>query len=345
MNRAMLRGRVQTVLGLVEPSALGSTLMHEHLLCDLNSPACTPPTDPEPAITLQNVFALNYGRVKHFGRDRLDGIDVAVQEMVELHDVGGETVVELTCGGLAPDPIGLREISRASGINVVMGCGHYVEEFQDAANIEKSVDNFASEMISQVFAGAWETDVRAGIIGEIGCSAPWTELEKRVMRGAVLAQMESGASISVHPGADPDQPLCIVDFITEAGGDVERVIMCHIDRTIFDRDRLLRLADTGCVIEYDFFGMEKTYWPLGDVDLPNDGMRLQAIRALIEHGHLSRVVISHDICRKTRLARFGGHGYSHIMVNVLPLMRSRGFSEGEIDAVLVENPRRLLTIV
>ena len=68
-----------------------------------------------------------------------------------VEDVGGGTVVELTCGGLAPDPIGLREISRASGINVVMGCGHYVEEFQDAANIEKSVENFASEMISQVF--------------------------------------------------------------------------------------------------------------------------------------------------------------------------------------------------
>ena len=341
----MIRGRVQTVLGLIEPNALGSTLMHEHLLCDLNSPALEPPSDPEPAITLQNVFALNYGRHKHFGRDRLDQMDVAILEMIDLFKAGGATVVELSSGGLAPDPLGLREISQRSRVNVVMGCGHYVEEFQDAANFSRSVEDFGSEMIAQVFDGAWGTDVRAGIIGEIGCSVPWTDLEKQVMRGAVLAQGETGATISVHPGADPDQALDIINFIQKAGGDVERVIICHIDRTIFDQDRLLRLADSGCVLEYDFFGMEKTYWPLGDVDLPNDGTRLGAIRTLIEHGHLSRVIISHDICRKTRLVRFGGHGYTHIFVNVLPLMRSRGFSEREIDAVLDDNPRRLLTFV
>jgi len=341
----MVRGRVQTVLGLIEPVALGSTLMHEHLLCDLNSPALELPSAPEPAITLRNVFAVNYGRHKHFGRDRLDQKDIAVLEMIDLLDAGGRTVVELSCGGLAPDPLGLRAISEASRVNVVMGCGHYVEEFQDTANFDRSVEDFASEMIAQVFEGAWGTDVRAGIIGEIGCSAPWTELEKRVMRGAVLAQMETGAAITVHPGADPDQPLDIVNFIRQAGGDVERVIICHIDRTIFDQNRLLRLADTGCVVEYDFFGMEKTYWPLGDVDLPNDGMRLNAIRALIEHGHLSRVVISQDICRKTRLVEFGGHGYAHIFINVLPLMRRRGYSANEIDAILEGNPRRLLSIV
>ena len=41
---------------------------------------------------------------------------------------------------------------------------------------------------------------------------------------------------------------------------------------------------------------------------------------------------------------WGGHGYGHILQNVLPLMRARGFSESEIDAILVANPRRLLTI-
>ena len=39
-----------------------------------------------------------------------------------------------------------------------------------------------------VFEGAWGTDIRAGVIGEIGCQHPWTALEKRVMRGALLAQ-------------------------------------------------------------------------------------------------------------------------------------------------------------
>ena len=79
--------------------------------------------------------------------------------------------------------------------------------------------------------------------------------------------------------------------------------------------------------------------------MPNDAIRLRSIRALIEHGHLDRVVVAHDICYLTRLVAFGGHGYGHIFASVVPMMRRRGFSEAEIQAILVDNPRRLLTVV
>ena len=46
-----------------------------------------------------------------------------------------------------------------------------------------------------------------------------------------------------------------------------------------------------------------------------------------------------------KLASFGGHGYGHIFRNVVPMMGKRGYSEGQIDAILVRNPRRLLTFV
>ena len=72
-------------------------------------------------------------------------------------------------------------------------------------------------------------------------------------------------------------------------------------------------------------------------------MRLAYIRALIEHGHGERIVISHDICTRTRLVAHGGHGYGHIVRNVVPLMRKKGFTEHEIDTILVRTPRRLLT--
>ena len=76
--------------------------------------------------------------------------------------------------------------------------------------------------------------------------------------------------------------------------------------------------------------------------MPNDALRVQHIRMLIDNGHLSRIVISHDICQQVRLKSFGGHGYGHIFTRVVPLMR-RDFSEDEIRAILVDNPRRLLT--
>ena len=120
----------------------------------------------------------------------------------------------------------------------------------------------------------------------------------------------------------------------------------HVDRTVFDDERLLRLADSGCVVEFDLFGQESSYYPFDlSVDMPNDAQRLRLIRTLIDHGNLDRVLISHDICGLTRLIRFGGHGYGHIFRNVLPIMRRRGFTEAEIDTILIDNPRRLLTIV
>ena len=165
------------------------------------------------------------------------------------------------------------------------------------------------------------------------------------MRGALMAQVETGAALNVHPGRHPDQPQEVADFVAAAGGTMDRLILSHIDRTIFDDARLLRLADSGCVIEFDLFGWEQSSYPMADIDMPNDAGRLKMIRALIDRGHLDRIVISQDVCTRTRLTRYGGHGYQHIFANVLPLMRRRGFTSEEIDAIMVGNPRRLLTFI
>lgn len=344
-----LRGKVQTVTELIDPSEVGPALMHEHLIIDLHSPGlqsrfrAEDVTDEE--IDLCNCFKARYGQVYNRLNFRLDQQDIAIAELREMVAAGGRTVVELTSGGLKPDPAALVAIAQGSGAHVVMGCGHYVHAYQDPHNADRTVEDFAAEMIAQITVGAWGTEVRAGIIGEIGCQSPWTDQEQRVMRGALIAQMETGAALNVHPGRHEDQPQEVADFVRAVGNPIERLIISHVDRTIFDDDRLLRLADTGCVIEFDLFGWEANYFPNPDIDLPNDATRLRWIRLLIAHGHLDRILISHDICNRTRLGRYGGHGYQHIFANILPLMRRRGFSEAEIETILVANPRRLLTFV
>jgi phosphotriesterase-related protein len=346
MDRAGLRGKVQTVVGTIDPAKLGRTLMHEHLLCDLRTPEARKINEPDEDITLKNVWGINYGRKANRSQMVLNLKDVAIAEMEAMRDLGGNSVVELTCGGIRPDPKGLRDISLGTGVNIVMGCGYYVEEYQDPANRERTPDDFAREMIAQVMEGAWGTDVRAGVIGEIGTQNPWTELEKRVMRGAVMAQLETGAALNIHPGRREDLPLEIATTIEDWGAELSRTVISHIDRTIFDLDGLLRLAETGVVLEFDMFGVENTYYPLKEsVDMPNDGMRLRLIRGLLDHGYLDQVVISHDIDCRTRLINFGGHGYGHIFENVVPLMKARNFSDAEIDGILIDNPRRLLTFV
>lgn len=345
-TRDELRGKAQTVLGVVDPATLGSTLMHEHLIWNL----VPPPLRGEPPGEEPDVLSRHWDQMSTMNQSYANAIQrdvgVAIEAVAEAKAAGCETIVELTIGGIEPDPNGLAEVARATGCNIVMGCGHYVEEYQDPANHTRSVDSFAEEMVAQVQTGMWGTEVRAGLIGEIGCQNPWTRLERRVLEAALIAQQHTGAALTIHPGRRQDQPQEVMDFIREQGGDPSRTIMCHIDRTLFDDDALFRLADTGVVLEWDLFGQESSYYrPNLDIDMPNDAGRLRAIRKVLDRGHRGQVVIAHDICHRAHMTRWGGWGYAHIHNRILPLMRRREFEEAEIEEILVETPRRLLTFV
>ena len=341
---SMQGGFIQTVCGPVDPATLGLTLMHEHLLCDIAPPALRANDLPEPEISLHNCWQIRHQWAQHRGNCLLDDELTAVEELKDLFAVGGRSVVELTVSGISPNPEGLQRISLASGVNIIAGCGFYVEAFRDDDHLLSSTDELAERMIVDVRNGIGGSDIRAGLIGEIGISDDWTETEQRALCAAAIAQHETGACLNVHPPRNVAALLEIAGLVRESGGDPERLVLSHIDRTVFTLDDLFRVADTGCVIEYDFFGIESSYYPFQDIDLPNDAMRLDAIRALIERGHSSQITLSQDICTKTRLNRYGGHGYSHLFRNVVPVMRRKGFSENDINTLLIDTPRRLLTI-
>jgi phosphotriesterase-related protein len=341
-TRADLKGQAQTVLGPVDPATLGNVLMHEHLLWDLNPPDRAP---LPPGMPLDQWWGLANGEASTADNIRNRDVDIASAAVAESKAAGCGTIVELTIGGLKPDPDGLAEIARRTGCRIIMGSGWYVDQYQHDDNRNRSADSFAAEMISQVQQGAWGTHVRAGILGEIGCQWPWTGREKLCLTGAVVAQQETGAALTIHPARVPDHPMMLVDFLRPLGCDLSRTIIDHIDRTIGDDDRLFALADTGVVLEWDLFGQEATYYAHSDFDMPNDIQRLRDIRKLIDRGHLDQIVISHDICHLSHFTAYGGWGYAHIFKRVVPLALRRGFTQHELDAILVRNPRRLLTFV
>lgn len=345
LTREGMRGKAQTVLGLVDPAVLGSTLMHEHLIWDIRPPA-ERGRDPGEEPGLANHWGMMSSTAASPANAWQPSAEVATEAVAEAVAAGCETIVELTIGGLSPDPEGLARVARATGCHVVMGCGHYVEDYQFPRNHGRSIDDFAAEMVAQVQQGMWGTQIRAGLIGEIGCQNEWTPLERRVMEAALVAQQETGAALTIHPARRQDSPQEVMDVIAARGGDPSRTIMGHIDRTVFDDGALFRLADTGVVLEWDLFGQEGSVYVHNlEVDMPNDAARLRAIRKVLDRGHKGQVVISHDICHRAHMTRWGGWGYAHIHRTVLPLMRRRGFSEAEIREILVETPRRLLTFV
>ena len=333
-----------TVLGSIAPATLGNVLMHEHLICDLTPPARRGSAEPEVEITLENAFDVNYRPADYFGNHCLKDVARAARECALFQLDGGGTIVEMSTGGLLPDPVALANISRSTGVAIILGAGYYTEPYLDPPTLALTTEALAETIVGQLREGAWGTQMRCGIIGEIGCSWPLTPFEHRSLKAGAMAQQRTGASITVHPGRHPQAPHEILDILGAAGADLSRVIIDHMDRTYFDDGEIVALARRGCVVEFDFFGIETSKYWMGIADLPTDWMRLRCIRRLFDAGLGDRVAISHDICTRSRLRSFGGHGYGHILRNVVPLMRERGFSSAEIQLLLVETPRRLLTI-
>ncbi len=337
-------GYVMTVLGPMAPEELGRTLMHEHLICDLTSPEERARAEPEAAVTLENAFDVTYYPRAYAGNHRLADPARAMREVALFKQAGGGAIVEVTSGGIGPDPAGLAAISRETGVPIVMGGGFYTEGFVDAEILSAPCERLAEIMIAQVREGAWGAPIRSGIIGEIGCSWPLTPFERRSLAAAAAAQRATGAAVTVHPGRHPGAPHEIVDLLAAAGADLARVVICHMDRTYTDEGEVVALARRGCVVEFDFFGIETSKYWLGVADLPTDWMRLRCVRRLFDAGLSERVTLSHDICTRSRLQTLGGHGYSHLVRNVVELMAERGFHASEVDQLFIDTPRRLLTI-
>ena len=349
MAENTMKGMVQTVLGPVAPSELGPTMTHEHLLIDFLCMFNPPPEASVRArgfepVTLENLGWVRYNSYNN--RDNLMLMDegTAIAEAVLYKRVGGGTIVDVTTIGIGRDPLALARIARASNLNVVMGAGYYVDAVHPEGMDAMTESDIAAQIVSDIQQGVGDTGVKAGIIGEIGCTWPLTANERKVLRAAASAQRSTGAAILIHPGRDEAAPREILDVLAEAGADVGRVIMGHLDRTVTDFETLLDLASGGCYLEWDLFGNESSYYPLSDIAMPSDAQRIDIVVKMVAEGYGERIVISHDVCQKHRLVRYGGHGYGHIVENIVPRMRRR-LSAAEVDAIVVENPARILTLV
>ena len=344
-----LTGKVQTVLGVIEPEAMGTTITHEHLLVD-ERPIYSEPEEPERKATYHAPLTMEVlSRIHYAGHDNLESVTMldeamAIEEVSAYKRAGGDTLVEVTPVGIHRQPEGLARIAAATGLNIIMGSSYYVDEAHPPDMDDRKEAEITDEIVSEFRDGVGGTGIRPGLIGEVGCSWPLTDNEEKVLRASARAQRLTGAPLMIHPGRDETAPKQAADILRDAGADLSRTIMCHIDRTIFTHRILGELAGMGCIIEYDLFGHENSlYTPNLDVDLPNDSKRIEWIKWLIAEGFGRQVVVSHDIDNRIYLARYGGSGYAHILENVVPRMRDRGMAEDEIGAILVETPKRLFT--
>jgi phosphotriesterase-related protein len=307
---------VQTVLGPIDPSALGFTLPHEHT-----------------QIALWHIE----GRWDYWELTRDQPVIVA--ELARFREAGGSGLVDLTLPGVGRDPVWLREVAEASGLHLIMGCGWYRTAYYppETRVDRRSADDLADELVREIETGAGETGIRPGIIGEIGTDKPWVSpAEERVHRAAARAAQRTGLAITTH-GVLSDVGLAQLRIFEEEGLDPGRVIIGHADSYPVLAHHLA-IIERGANIEFDFLGMP---WAK---ERHGEERTIELTRELLARGHADRILLSQDVCHDSQLKRYDGNGYVYLAETFLPRLRSAGVSDVEIEMMTVTNPRRLLTI-
>ncbi len=341
------RGKVVTVAGPVDPGTLGITLIHEHIFIDISC-YYRPPSDPEgkrlgtQPLRLRNLGWVRQNSMSSRSNLHLDDARIAIAELRRFGGAGGGAVVDQTPVGIGRNPEGLRNIAQKTGLRIIAGSGYYIAVSHPPKVATSTRDQLTEQIVRDTTQGIDQTGVRAGIIGEIGTSWPLQPGEEKVLRGAAQAQKQTGAPMSIHPGTSREAPQRIIAILREEGVDLHRVLMSHIEaRYRGGLDDYKALADTGCNLAFDTFGREQYFAALGRQH-PQDDQRIEMIAELARQGYAKQIMLSQDVCYRSDLFCYGGHGYAHILRNIVPRLESRGVPAADIERMLVLNPNKFL---
>ena len=259
---------------------------------------------------------------------RLDQYDLICQEMKDLRALGVSNIIEMTNRYMGRNPQFMLDLMRDTGINVVACTGYYQNAFFPEHVAAHSVEQLAQEMVDEIVIGIDGTELKAGIIAEIGSSeGVITPLEEKVFIAAARAHIETGRPISTHTSFSTMGVEQLV-LLQAHGVDLSRVTVGHCDLKD-NLDNILRMIDLGAYVQFDTIG-KNNYYP--------DEKRIGMLHELRNRGLLNRVMLSMDITRRSHLKANGGNGYDYLLTTFIPQLRQSGFSQADVDTMLRDNP-------
>lgn len=319
---------VNTVLGPVEPDALGRTYMHEHVF------VLTPDVQ-------QN-------HPEEWGDEDVRVAD-AVTKLSALAAQGVQTIVDPTVIGLGRYlPRIARVAAQVPQLNIVTATGCYT--YQDvpmffhhrgpALNAALGAD--VPDPMVDLFVADLTTGNSGVVAGMLKCAIDEPGLTpgvERIMRAVARAHHQTGAPITVHTHPATETGLLAHRVLCEEEGvDPSRIVLGHSGDTT-DADHLLALAELGFVLGMDRFGINlaTTFEARADI-----------VVELCRRGLAGQLVLSQDAAcyidwiDPNVLAFLPQWHYLHLADDVLPYLREHGVTEEQLTTMLVDVPRRVL---
>ena len=315
---------IQTVTGTTTPEKLGKTLMHEHLYIGY----------PGAEVDWVNP-----------GPSRRERVERCVDRIEEMKALGITAMLDPCPADLGRDVEFMAKVAQRTRFTIICATGLYKED-EGANAYWKFRANFGdiSAALGELFAreltdGIGSTGVKAGIIKVGTGHQTLTKYEQQVFAGAARAAVETGAPITTHTdqGRFGDDQQA---YLTERGVPAHRIVIGHSCGTS-DHDYHLRIAKRGSYLGFDRFGLDM---------LQPDDERVAALLRLVRAGHGKQLVVSHDtvwcwrgepIPSREILSQMEKvWNPTHFLTRIVPKLRNGGATDAQIEALLVDNPRR-----
>ena len=309
-------GKIMSVTGPISSDKLGFTSIHEHIFLDLTK-------DKWGTNSLLNDFQL------------------AHEELMLYKKAGGQTIIDQTTGGLRghdhelfpyKHSLAIRKISQSTGINIILGTGWYREPYYDKHIYSNKTDQLAEELVNDVEKGIEGTDVKAGILGEIGTHFTWmSAAEERVFRAVARAHNKTGVPIATHALNCP-VGLAQLDIFQEEKVDLRKVIIGHC-QTWPDKDYHLALAKRGAFLAFDRMGVINEY---------DKNLTFDLIKSLIDYGYTNQILLGQDVCYRSDYVIYGGNGYEYLPSKCEKDITDFGINREDYYKMVIDNPRNAL---
>jgi phosphotriesterase-related protein len=361
--------KITTVCGDIAPEQLGFTSMHEHTMLDMSTAGkflknmIPDVSDDQLVFTPENYGFLKTGTYL-LSRELqiVDDFDYLVKELNYFRTIGGKSICDCSPIGFRIHINKIRELSQATGLNIVCATGLYTETSRPAEFIGKDETYMYNALRKEIKEGIDDTDIKPGFLK---CALA-TYGSKGIADGEIAAlhacaklSTETGMSVHIHTDAMIDGDS-IVAAINEAvnlfGVNSERILVCHMDNRIAasvsvseyleepGTDRTLNLdlqkilLDKGMTIGLDTWGM-----PVNNPNffMPDDMERLKALITLINLGYTRQISLGNDFSSKLQGRTYGGFGCTRFAEFGLSMLEQLGY-EDKIPVLTVENPARIL---
>ena len=311
--RADTTPEINTVLGPIPAGNLGRVLMHEHVMEDF--------------VGADKIAPGRY--------DAEEVFRIALPHLKSVKALGCETLVECTPAYLGRDPVLLAQLSQASGLQIITNTGFY------GAAGGKYVPRFAYSATATEIAARWVAEFRDGIpptrirpgFIKIGVDAgPLSEINAKLVSAAALTHLQTGLVIASHTG-DGVAAVAQLSLLKKHAVPPSAFIWVHAQdekNTSLHR----RAAEEGAWIEFD--GVT------GESLNQNVAWVVEMKRA----GYLHHVLVSQD-AGWYHVGEPGGgsfRGYDLLFVRFLPELRKAGLKESDVRTLIIDNPRRALTL-